>query len=239
MHSIEDSKYAVHNRKEIAFILEDMVKHRTSINLVTSGGTGLVTSVLQLSAEDDYVCLDLSGDDRVNEKVTQSKHVSFTTQTGVKVRWDTTKVEIVELEDGNAFCIDFPTVIERIQRREYFRLSTPQGSKAMICKIPDGAGYINATIVDMSVGGMGISIKGTPPETFSQGAILEGCSVEFPAVGVVPLTLKICGIWTSIKTKSGEQMHHIGLEFVSLSRGAGNVIQRYMIQLESERISLI
>jgi hypothetical protein len=48
----------------------------------------------------------------------------------------------------------------------------------------------------------------------------------------------VCGIWSSVKTKSGDQVHHIGLEFVNLSRGASNVVQRYMIQLESERISL-
>ncbi len=243
-HNVENSQFAVHNRKEIIFILEDMVKHRTAINLDTREGVGLVTAVLELSANGNYVYMDISPDDRINDKITDSKHVTFSTQTGVKVRWHATQLTLVELSDGNAFEMALPEVIERIQRREYFRLSTPQGSKALICKIPVFDADVKketleAAIVDMSVGGVGISIKGEPHAVFSQGAVLQGCSIEFPAVGVVPLTLKVCGIWKSIKTKSGEQMHHVGLEFVNLSRGAGNVVQRYMIQLESERISLI
>lgn len=199
----------------------------------------MLTSVLEVSSEGDYVYMDVSGDNRVNEKVTNSKYVSFTTQTGIKVRWHSTNVQLVELDDGDAFSIVFPSVIERIQRREYFRLNTPQGSKGLVCKIPlDETEFIDAPIMDMSVGGVGISYKGEPPPIFSQGAILQGCSIAFPVVGVVPVNLQVCGIWASTKTKSGEQMHHIGLQFVNISRGAENVIQRYMIQLESERISL-
>ncbi|TAJ76323.1 MAG: flagellar brake protein [Gallionellaceae bacterium] len=243
-HPVENSQFAVHNRKEIIFILEDMAKHRTALNLDTREGVSLVTAVLELSADGSYIYLDISPDDRINDKITDSKHVTFSTQSGVKVRWHATQLTLVELSDGNAFEMPLPAAIERIQRREYFRLGTPQGSKALICKIPVFDAdvekeTIGATIVDMSVGGIGISVKGTPHAIFSQGAILQGCSVVFPVIGVVPLTLKVCGIWTSVKTKSGEQMYHIGLEFVSLSRGAGNVVQRYMIQLESERISLL
>jgi hypothetical protein len=90
----------------------------------------------------------------------------------------------------------------------------------------------------MSVGGIGVSIKGTPHAMFSQGALLEGCSIEFPVVGSVPINLKVCGIRSTGTTRSGEQMYHVGMEFVKLSRGAGNVVQRYMIQLEGERLSV-
>jgi c-di-GMP-binding flagellar brake protein YcgR len=131
-----------------------------------------------------------------------------------------------------------PAVIERVQRREYFRLSTPQGSHALICKIPTETCDMEVTIVDISVGGIGISIRGEPPEMFSQGALLEGCSITLPSIGAVPTNLRVRGIWTSITTKSGGQMSRIGLEFEGLSRGAANVIQRLIIQLEAENISL-
>lgn len=90
----------------------------------------------------------------------------------------------------------------------------------------------------MSVGGIGLSIRGDLPEMFSQGAILQGRSVEFPVVGVITLTLKVRGVWASSTTRSGEPMYHIGTEFMNLSRGVGNVVQRHMIHLESERLSL-
>jgi c-di-GMP-binding flagellar brake protein YcgR len=235
-HSVEDSEYAIRNRKEIAFILEDLVKHHTMINLHTSNGLNVLTSVLAVNAEDGYVYLDISQDNAINEQVVKEGQASFATQLGVRVRWQSEDIELVELEDGTAFAMEIPDVIERIQRREYFRLRVSQ-SNGLTCKMPDGDGVYAAPVVDMSVGGVGISVRGELPAIISQGAILNGCSIEFPSVGVVPLNLRVCGTWVSSTTRSGEQMYHVGMEFVNLSRGASNVVQRYMIQLESERLS--
>ena len=237
-HHVEDSPFALHNRKEIVFILEELAKHRVAINLDTPEGFGLVTSVLGVSSEGNHVYMDVSPDAHINQQITNSKHVSFVTQTGVKVRWHSTHLHLVELQDGDAFSMLVPSVIERVQRREYFRLSTPQGSNALICKIPTATGVMEVNVVDISVGGVGISVKGMPHEIFSQGALLEGCSITLPVIGLVPTNLRVRGIWSSTKTRSGEQMSHIGLEFENLSRGAANVIQRYIIQLEAEKISL-
>lgn len=239
MPSIEDSDFAIHNRKEIAFILEDLAKTRPALSMDAHNGASLLTAVLEVNPEENYVFLDVSGDSRINERVLESENITFSTQTGVRVRWRADGIDIMKLADGDAFIIEFPTVIERIQRREYFRLNTPQGSKALICKIPLGEEeFAEVTVVDMSVGGIGLSYRGKVPQQFSQGAILEGCSIDFPGVGPVPMNLKVCGVFSSSKTRSGEELHHIGMQFMNLSRGAGNVVQRYMIQLESERISM-
>lgn len=232
----DNSDFVIHNRKEIVSILEDMVKKRTAINLDTPDGVSLLTSVLEVGAEEDYAYLDISPDDGTNNKIVNSKRVTLSTQGGVQVRWHSSQLELVSLPDGDAFSISIPNAIERIQRRDYFRLNTPQGSKAMTCKIPFNKGFFEATIVDMSVGGIGVSIKGTPPPIISQGAILEGCSVEFPMIGPIPFTLKVFGIWTSVKTKNGEPIHHVGLAFEKLSGRASSVVQRFMVQLEIDRL---
>lgn len=239
-HHIENSEFALHNRKEIIFILEDLAKHRTPVNLDTHEGATLVTAVLGVHVESNQIFMDISSDEQVNRQIINSKHVSFVTQTGVKVRWHSTHLRLLALNDGrDAFAMHVPSVIERIQRREYFRLSTPQGSKAMICKIPaEEDRIVEVPLLDISVGGVGISVRGELDPVFSKGAILEGCSIDFPEIGAVPVNLRVCGKWVSINTKSGEQIHRIGLAFLSLSRGASNVIQRYMIQLEAEKISL-
>ena len=237
-HPVTNPDFAIHNHKEIAFILDDLVKNRTAINLDTSDGASLLTSVLKVSSAGNYVYVDVGPDNRINDQIINSKKVNFSTQTGVKVRWHSMHLHRVSLPDGDAFSMAFPAFIERIQRREYFRLNTPQGSNVLICKIPDEEGIIEATLVDMSAGGIGVSIKGTLPESFSQGAQLQGCSIEFPEIGVVPVSLKICRAW-EIKTKSGEEIRRIGLEFANLSRGASNVIQRHMVELEKDQINKV
>jgi c-di-GMP-binding flagellar brake protein YcgR len=236
-HSVEDSEYAIRNRREIVFVLEDLVKHRAILNLHTPNGLNVLTSILLVDAESGYLYMDVSQDKAINEQVVSGARATFATQLGVRVRWQSEGIELVEMEDGVAFALEIPEVIERIQRREYFRLKVSQ-SNGLVCKMPDGDGICQAPVADMSVGGVGISVRGTVPAILSQGAVLEGCSIEFPSVGVVPLNLRVCGIWVSSTTRSGEHMYHVGLEFVNLSRGASNVVQRYMIQLESERLSL-
>jgi c-di-GMP-binding flagellar brake protein YcgR len=235
----ENPEFAIHNRKEIVFILEDLAKHRVAINLGTQEGAHLVTSVLGVNADANQVYVDNSADEQLNQQITGSQYITFSTQTGVKVRWHSTHLRQIPMMDGgDAFVMLVPSVIERIQRREYFRLNTPQGSRALVCTITAGEETLETNIVDMSVGGIGIAVRGVRHEMFSQGAILEACSIQFPEIGVVPVKLRVCGMWASNTTKSGEQIHRIGLEFVELGRGAGNVIQRYLIQLEAERISL-
>ncbi len=238
MHSKNDSPFAIYNPKEIVHILNELAKHRIVINLDAGAGIGLVTTVLYVSGDRKYVCIDVSKHDEINQKIIDSKHVSFTTQTDIKVRWQAGDLQLVSMADGLAFSMRVPEVIERVQRREFFRLYTPQGSKALICHIQTGDEVLEVTLVDMSIGGVGITYRGVQNEVFVQGAVLEGCSIDFPEIGRVPVSLRVCGIWSLTQTKSGGLVHRIGLQFVDLSRGAGNVVQRYMIQLEAEKISL-
>lgn len=237
-HHLEDSPYALHNRKEIVFVLDELAKHRVAINLDTAEGEGLVTSVLGVSSEGNHVYMDISADAEVNARIVGSKHISFVTQTGIKVSWYSTHLHIVELQDGDAFSMLVPSVIERVQRREYFRLSTPQGGNALVCKIPTETGVLEVGILDISIGGIGISVRGETTGIFSQGAVLEGCSITLPVIGEVPTNLEVRGTWSSKQTKSGERVNRIGLKFDGLSRGAASVIQRYINQLEAEKISL-
>jgi c-di-GMP-binding flagellar brake protein YcgR len=96
---------------------------------------------------------------------------------------------------------------------------------------------MEASLVDISVGGVQILIRGELPSIMTKGAVVPGCSIQFPQIGAVPLTLKFCGIWSSTDSKSGQQSHRIGMEFLNLSRGAGNLIQRYLIELEQEHLA--
>lgn len=233
---VGNSDFAKHNRKEIIFILVDMMKNRIPLNIDTPGGISVLSSVLEVDPESDVIYLDISPDDRINNKIVASNQVNFYTHGGVEIRWYASDLQLVSLADGDAFFMPIPKVIERIQRREYFRLDTPKGSKALTCTMPLGKEIFIATISDMSVGGIGLSIKGEPPAIISQGAVFEGCSVDFPGFGVTPFTLKVFGLWPSSKTKIGEQMYHVGLSFEKLTGKSSNVVQRYMVQLELERI---
>lgn len=244
---IEKSEFAIHNRMEIVFTLNDLAKGRTAINLSTADGVNLLTTILKVSSENNHVLVDPSRDERINEKIANSKRVTFQTNTGVKVRWQASGMNLIALRDGDAFSFPVPSVIERVQRRQHFRLNTPQGSHALVCRIPlltdeedddeEDPEVLEANILDMSAGGICISVKGDLPPHFSQGLELSGCSFELPDIGRIPIGLRICRAW-HVKTHSGEEIHKIGMEFINLSRGASNVIQRYMVELEKNQLAV-
>jgi c-di-GMP-binding flagellar brake protein YcgR len=233
----ENPEFIIHNPKEIAAILIGLMKSRTAINLDSQCGVRMVSSVLKVSHEARHVYLDISPDSRINDQIIYSSHVSFSTQTDIKVRWRSTHLLRATLPDGDAFATAIPEAIERIQRRGSFRISTPHGKDALFCKIPTHESIYEAALFDISAGGMAVLIKGALPDNFLQGEQLSGCSIKFPEVGNVPVVLKICRIGEANMTSSGEQVTRIGMEFVNLSRGADNVIQRYIIQLQAENLA--
>ena len=117
-HSLDDSPFAIHSHREITFILEGLAKQKTLITLDTHDGVVLVTTVLYVSGDGKYVCIDVATDDNVNDQIVDSKRVSFVTQSEIKVRWYSTHLQLVTMPDGKyAFSMHVPSVIERIQRR--------------------------------------------------------------------------------------------------------------------------
>ena len=197
-----------------------------------------MSAVIALSADNNYVYFDISSDDVINDRITESTTVKFVTNSGVKIRWRSSKLSFVELDDGNAFEMPVPVVIERIQRREFFRLNTSQVQKALFCTISNSAESVEATIADMSIGGIGVLHRGKPPVFLSKGMNFEKCSINFPEVGKVQLTLKVCSIFPAAKAKNGDPMYHIGLGFVKTSPVVNSLIQRHMAQLQREQIML-
>lgn len=229
---LDDAEHSVCHRTEIIHILKSLKKDRVAIKLSTLHGEEFVTSVLDVNHEKDHVYLDLS--EKAYSRIIDSTQVTFTYEADVWLKWHSTPAMKEAWLGGNAFAIPVPAVVQRIKRRECFRLPLPQGSQGLICRIPVLREMLEVPVKDISVGGIGLVLKGFLHPGFAPGDILDGCSIEFPAAGMVHFKLKVCGIQVS-QNASGEDTYHVGTEFMGLSRGVDNVVQRYMMQMEVER----
>lgn len=232
-HHVDDSKYSVHYRKEIVSILESLRKERVAIKLATSNTEEITTFIIEVSDQGNHVYLDVTADEKLNSRISSSDHIAFTTRSGVKIRWHSTHIRLVKLPDGAAFSILVPAVIQRIQRREHFRVPVPQGKNGLSCKISLPEETIEAPVRDISAGGICIAATKPLNPVFSRSAVLERCQIEFPVVGVVHFKLKIHEI-----RQPNDSLCLIGAEFMELSRGASNVVQRCLLQLEAEYRSM-
>ncbi|MDP1957543.1 MAG: PilZ domain-containing protein, partial [Rhodocyclaceae bacterium] len=141
-------------------------------------------------------------------------------------------------QDGRpAFRAALPAEVLRIQRREYYRLTTPI-ARPLTCMVPiplpDGSLHGHkANVFDISGGGLGIS---APAESipFGTDSVFPDCHLVLPEVGSVTGTLKVKSLF-DITLRSGARTRRAGCEFVKLPGPMTTLIQRYIIKVERER----
>lgn len=229
MRHLDDSKYSVYHRKEIISILEDLRKEQIAIKLAFSNAEEITTSIIEISDRENRVYLKGTADENLNLRIASSDHITFATRSGVNTKWRSTHIRLAHLPDGEVFSIQVPAVVQRIQRRENFRVPVPQGKNGLTSQIHLQKEVIKAPIKDISAGGICIALTKPLHTGFSQGAILDGCQIEFPALGNVYFKFKVCEI-----RSSNDSLCYVGAEFMDLNRGASNIVQRCMLQLEAK-----
>lgn len=240
----DEEQCTVRNLKEIGQILADLVKNKAMINVsFNQGQDECLTSIVAVDRIKNVAYLDIGIDEGFNKRLLASDSVTFSKEEGVKVRWTSTSVSEVKLQDGAALKIALPQSLVRLQRREYFRLSTPIVNPVP-CIIPyvdpenpDEDNSMELTLVDVSLGGIGAIAAHPLHPALVEGARFDGCKIKFPDIGETNLTLCVRNIKQTI-LRDRSTRHRIGFEFIEPSRGNQGLIQRYVTKLEREAIAV-
>ncbi len=238
-------RFLVHNPKEILRIFNDFLKGKSTLSVsFNQGAEGFLTTIIAVDETKHLAYLDLGRDDTFNARLAASHDVTFTYHEGIETRWTSAHPKIVMLKDGKALCIGFPHDLLRIQRREFHRLATPSRTP-VICRapVPSPAGtepaeesYLELTLQDISVGGIGIIVTGPLDSRLSTGAVFNNCKIDLPDVGSTNLTLEVK--WCKpIPTTDETIKHRLGMEFINPSRGNQALIQKYTFILESASLT--
>lgn len=232
------SKYLVESGKEVAYILRAIMQKGERITAHFNHGDDLIlTTIIDVSLEADRVILDYGASEAHNRKLLEAHKIIFiTSQDKVRVQFTSSHVEKVIYEGRPAFKISLPDSLIKLQRREYFRLTTPI-SKPLACTFPlEDGNNASLTIVDISIGGIGVV---NPPKgfQFEIGKTYQGCFFVLPDIGTIVTTLQIRNAF-EITMKNGTHAMRAGCMFVSLPGTMQSMIQRYIIKLERERRAL-
>jgi len=228
------SKYLVESGKEVAYILRAIMQKGERVTAHFNHGNDLIlTAIIDVSMEDGVV-LDYGASEALNRKLLgASKIIFITSQDKVRVQFTASDVEKITYEGRPAFRISLPDSLIKLQRREYFRLTTPI-SKPLACTFPLESGdNASLTIVDISIGGVGVM---NPPKgfQFEIGKTYQGCYFVLPDLGTIVTTLQIRNAF-EITMKNGTRAMRAGCMFINLPGTMQSMIQRYIIKLERER----
>jgi c-di-GMP-binding flagellar brake protein YcgR len=233
----EYNQFMLRTPAEVVLIMRGLYDHVSQITAFFNEGKDMLITTLAAVA-DDHLVLDYGPSSEMNRKALEAeKHFCVTSLEKVRVQFILRGFSKTEQDGRPAFRCAFPDEVLRLQRREYFRLTTPIVHPlkcTMPIPLPDGGLHLHeASVFDISGGGMGIS---APPEGTPFAAEMEfpNCRIELPEVGFVTATVKIRSVF-EVTLRSGARVHRAGCEFVKLPGPMGTLIQRYIIKVERER----
>ncbi|MBI5330820.1 MAG: flagellar brake protein [Betaproteobacteria bacterium] len=233
--SCEDhAQYLLEDRQEIVRVLRGIQLARTMV--------GIYSDPVRDPALSSIVAVDAAKNELILER-----GPSALTESGLLASQEVTCVAIFEqvhiqftarrpraIQHDGIPCIrlDFPSQMLRMQRREYYRLTTSV-IHPVKCMVNTEQGFVETTVVDISVGGLGVLAFGEGPR-FQAGDIYHGCRIALPKAGEYAVSLEVCSTY-ELTLKNGNLSHRAGCRFIDLPPSVETEIQRYIIRMERER----
>lgn len=229
------SKFAVNWKKEIVFLLRAIMEKGGLLSAHFDHGKNFIlTSILGVDADRDEVILDFGATEALNLRILESDRIIFvTSHDKVKVQFIADRIEKTRFEGRDAFRIKLPESLIKLQRREYFRVTTPIANP-LKCIVPiENDRKVEMTIVDISIGGIGVVLP-HGDMVFEKGMTFPGCQLALPGIGNIAAILEIRSVFDAT-LRNGQPSKRAGCQWVDLSASMQSMIQRYIIKVERER----
>jgi len=233
-------KYLLHSRTEIVFVLRAVQQKASLITVYFNEGRSfLLTSLLEVNADRGLLTFDMGSDAEMNQRALKADRFVFTTSLDkVKVQFSLKQLEQVQYEGRPALRGSIPESVLRLQRREYYRLTTPVANPVRCLlaytRTSGEPVRLEVPLLDISGGGLGLMVKPELREDFRAGTAFRDCRVELPEEGLLVCNLIVRNAF-DVTTKSGNQHLRVGCEFDNLPGTRLTMVQRYITRIERER----
>lgn len=243
----EDSQFSIHSKREILSILRGVAQENSRVALYYDEGNGfLLTTILRVNEQGLW--LGSGSIEKSNRRILHSHKIIFiSSRHQVKVQFVAKRIENALLGECAAFHLPLPDHLLRIQRREYFRLTSPV-STYLKCLIPVLPPVTDAavgtqlpkrevTILDISGGGIALVCEAHDIELLP-GKAYPDCRIPLPDVGSISATIKVKNSF-EITLRNGKVSKRVGCEFTHLSGEAMTLLQRYIVLLQAELLAKV
>ena len=229
--------FEIESRREIVALLRNIGQKNQLIRMLIQGELDVcVTSILDVDDQRDSVVLDTSIDEEQNKRIAKAGRLSFeTTLDKVRILFAAERIEAITHEGAAAFRIHVPPTLIRLQRREFYRMSTPVTNpvRVMIPLPEELGGNTSFPLADISCGGIAL-LDNKMVLGDAIGKLFPGCRIDLPEIGAVTTSLQVRNSldMTLLNNKSNRRL---GCEFSDIQRNMLAQVQRYITRLERER----
>jgi flagellar brake protein len=241
----DDNPFRIRSKREILSLLQGIAQERMRAVLYYGEKNDFILTKL-LGASEHGIWMDIGPLAEDNQRILQSNKIIFiSSHRQVKIQFIAHRIERASFNHVDAFHLPLPDSLLRIQRRDYFRLTTPV-NKPLRCTIPVRQAASTAqpgiiaskhevTIMDISVGGIALACEEHDTE-LQPGKTYEGCKISLPDIGVITVTVKVKNVF-EITLRNGLVNKRVGCEFINMGGEAATLLQRYVTQLQSQAIA--
>ncbi len=231
MNTADDSLYYIHTQIEIAAILRTIM-HKNALLAIgfDEGRSLIVTAILDVDDAQGTLIFDCGPDPHTNKRLAQATRLVCSTAVDrIKVQFVCSGAEVIEHEGREAFRVPMPDKLLRLQRREYFRLTTPM-IHPIKCLLTTRAGgevqQLELNTTDISCGGFGTTSSTTLPP-FALSTRFE-CKMALSDAGMLQATAELLN--TFELALANKRMRHCGYQFIALPEKTRTLVQRYILQ---------
>ena len=234
------SQYLLHAKAEILAVLRTLIQKSTLITVhFDHGKSFFLTSMLLLTPDTNEFIIDAGSDEEMNIKATEaSKLICTAVVDKVKIQFCVDKLDPAESQGQPALRGYVPKTLLRLQRREFFRLSTPIANPVRLCTTIKQAKHastpVDISLLDISGGGVGLMVTTDLASLLKPGDTLDNCKIMLPGEGLLVATLGVRNMF-DVSTRSGTRYVRVGCEFIDLPAPRLTVVQRYITRIERER----
>ncbi len=237
-----DLEFRIESKAEMLSILQGIVDHGTHVALYYGGERNFILTIL-LGVNKDGMWLDVGPFPPDNKQLLLSDKVIFVSvHRHVKIQFVAHGARSELFENNEAFYLELPDYLLRIQRRDFFRIDVPSSSpvKCIIPVTPENPGdpktMREASVMDISGGGVGL-LCDKNEDILLPGKNLPDCRISIPHVGSLNVTLEVQNI-ISFTTPNNVVHKRAGCRFIRPDNQMAILLQGYIIRLQRERLIL-
>lgn len=235
--TVDLEQFRLESPAEVLRILQDLIRgHQLVTAYFNDGREFILTAILHVDPEQNHLVLDYGADEQMNRRLLAHQRALFVTRHNqVRVQFGTEQIVRATYQSLPALVVPIPESLFRIQRREYFRLNAPMGHHLNLSFVAPEGSEINAHIVDISVGGIGIIEPGEDEDcNWGAGTLIANCHIELPEEGTIEADIEIRNRYQTGE-QAGLPVYRIGCRLLRLDSRQTAAIQRYIHRVELER----
>ena len=234
-----EERFHITGTRPVAFMLAGFAKENDQFSVYFQAGQEMfLTTLLAVKPEKKLLIFDCSGSNESNRGLMKSERNVFIGHPGgIRVQFICGPVAELIYGGSKAFSVALPEYIVRLQRREFFRITTPRIKPLQFFgRLPNGT-LLNLPVHDISVNGIGL-VGGSVPEGLAAGLVLENCRFSLPEDALdLFFNATLCHL-NELEARGGARVWRLGFQFNQLPLADENRIQRYIGRVERERHEL-